>query len=125
MSSIKHVGETSTDQIMGDRDDNQYFSFTEFIDRHIYKGSKVNKRTVENLIFSGCFDEIESINLPRERVRLFNEYREKVKQKIEGRTKDVVGSNKIEYDWWWNLQQKKLSGIAFFDYKELTIMYKG
>lgn len=124
LSSIKHVGETSTDQIMGDRDENgQYFSFTEFIDRHIYKGSKVNKRTVENLILSGCFDEIENINLPRERIRLFNEYREKVKQKIE-EDKDVVGSNKIEYDWWWNLQQKKLSGIAFFDYKELTIMYK-
>lgn len=124
LSSIKQVGETATDQIMGDRTENgQYFSFSEFIDRHTYKGSKVNKRTVENLVFSGCFDEIENIQQPKERIKLFNEYREKIKQKIDDE-KDLVASSKIVYDWWWNLQQKRLSGIAFFDYKEMTIMYK-
>ena len=124
LSSIKQVGETATNQIMGDREDNgQYFSFSEFVDRHNFKGSKVNKRTIENLVFSGCFDDIENIQRPTERLRLFNEYREKVKQKIED-GKDVVGTDKVKFDWWWNLQQKKLSGIAFFDYKEMVIMYK-
>lgn len=124
LSSIKQVGETATNQIMEDREDNgQYFSFSEFVDRHNFKGSKVNKRTIENLVFSGCFDDIENIQRPIERLRLFNEYREKVKQKIE-ECKDVVGTDKVKFDWWWSLQQKKLSGIAFFDYKEMVIMYK-
>lgn len=119
LSSIKNVGETSTDQIIEERNKNgQYFSLDEFLERHSFKGSKVNKRVIENLILSGSFDEIESIQHPSDRIILIQQYRKrnKVKQDEE---KDVLSSPNIGKEWWWNYQQKVLSGIAFFDYEEL------
>jgi DNA polymerase III subunit alpha len=124
LSAIKQVGETATDQIMKDRQENgEYFSFGDFIDRHSYKGSKVNKRTIENMILSGCFDFLENIEHPKSRISLITEYREKVKQKIDNEKDMFENNGKLSYSWWWNLQQKRLSGIAFFNYEELVDSY--
>ena len=124
LSSIKQVGETATDQIMKDREDNgEYFSFSEFVDRHSYKGSKVNKRTIENMVLSGCFDLIESIEVAKDRINLINQYRTQIKQKIDTEKDIFEGNSKIGLNWWWILQQKKLSGIGFFDYEELVNTY--
>jgi DNA polymerase III subunit alpha len=124
LSAIKQVGETSTDQIMKDKEENgEYFSFGDFVDRHSFKGSKVNKRTIENLILSGCFDLLENIEQPKDRISLITEYREKVKQKIDNEKDIFEGNGKLSYNWWWILQQKRLSGIAFFDYEELVNGY--
>ena len=37
----------------------EYFSLAEFIDRHTFKGSAVNKFVIENLIYSGAFDTMD------------------------------------------------------------------
>ncbi len=121
LSSIKQVGETSTDQIIEERNKNgQYFSLDEFLERHTFKGSKVNKRVIENIILSGAFDDIEAVQFPSDRLGLITQYRKrnKVKQDEE---KDVLSSPNTNKSWWWNYQQKLLSGIAFFDYEELCV----
>jgi len=120
LSAIKNCGETSTNQIIEEREKNgQFFSLEEFIERHIMKGSKVNKRVLENLILSGAFDEIEDITNPVERLRLINQYRKRLKGK-QDEEKDIFANEpNLNQNWWWTLRQKQLSGVAFFDYEEL------
>lgn len=124
LSSIKMVGETSTDQIISDRNkDGEYFSLSEFTDRHTFVGSKTNKRVVENLILTGAFDTIEGIKEPKDRLTLIKAFRAQKGIKIDD--SDILGINKskLSYNWWWNLQQKQLSGIAFFDFNLLYSNY--
>jgi DNA polymerase III alpha subunit len=121
LSSIKQVGETSTDQIIEERNKNgQYFSLDEFLERHTFKGSKVNKRVIENLILSGAFDDVEAVQFPSDRLGLITQYRKR-NNVIQDEEKDVLSSPNTNKSWWWNYQQKLLSGIAFFDYEELCV----
>lgn len=124
LSSIKQVGETSTNQIMQDRESNgQYFSFEEFLDRNLFKDSKVNKRTVENLVLCGVFDELDNIKQPKNRIQLIEFYRDKYKVKVDESDLFNVNRGKLDCNWWWILQQKQLSGIAFFDFELLYKTY--
>ena len=124
LSSIKQVGETSTNQIMQDRESNgQYFSFEEFLDRNLFKDSKVNKRTVENLVLCGVFDELDNIKQPKNRLQLIEFYRDKYKVKTDESDLFNVNRGKLDCNWWWNIQQKLLSGIAFFDFPLLQKTY--
>lgn len=125
LSSIKGIGPTASEQLMKERaDKGEYFSLDEFVSRHSFKGSKVNKTCIENLIFSGAFDKIENVENSLSRKRLIDQFRANKKVKIDG-TKDlmtVCGESAYE-DWWWDLQQKKLSGLAFFDYETICDRY--
>lgn len=121
ISSVKQVGEKAQVEIMEERSKNgPYFSFEEFLDRHSQKGSAVNKSVIENLISCGAFDKLESISLPVDRLRLIDRYRELNKVKID-KEKDPFESNpdKRKYAWWYGLRQKRLCGLAFFDYPKL------
>lgn len=125
LNSVYSVGGITVDQILNDRTSKGlYFSLDEFLDRHSFTGSKVNKTNVENLIYSGAFDGIEGITNPMERIRLLKFYWDKAKTKIDP-TKDVftLAGEKVYQEWWWCLQQKKLSGIAFFDYRSMVDQY--
>jgi DNA polymerase III subunit alpha len=125
LSSIKQVGDASADQIMKDREANgNYFSFDEFLSRHSFTGSKVNKSVIENLIFSGAFDKIENIESSVSRKRLIDFYRIEKKVKIED-GKDLIkeSGDSIYQPYWWDLQQRRLSSIAFFDYEDLCNTY--
>ncbi len=111
LMSIKQCGDKAANQIIEERDKNgQYFSFEEFLSRHSFKGSKVNKRIIENLIFSGAFDSLENINSYSDREKILKQFYEIKKVKID------IPSNP---EWWWVLQQKVLSGIAFFDFETI------
>jgi DNA polymerase-3 subunit alpha len=116
LSAIKQCGEKATEQIVALRRDGDYFSFEEFLHRNIFTGSKVNKLVVENLILGGVFDEIESIRDVRRRIDLVDKYRTLYKVKPAKDDFFIVNSDKLEYMWWWFLQQKKLSGLGFFDF---------
>lgn len=123
ISSVKQVGEKAQVEIMEERSKNgPYFSFEEFLDRHSQKGSAVNKSVIENLVSCGAFDKLESISIVMDRLKLINRYRELNKVKID-KEKDPFESNpkKIKHEWWYNLRQKKLCGLAFFDYSRLYI----
>lgn len=123
ISSVKQVGEKAQVEIMEERSKNgPYFSFEEFLDRHFQKGSAVNKSVIENLVSCGAFDKLESISIVTDRLKLVNRYRELNKVKVD-KEKDPFESNseKIKHEWWYNLRQKKLCGLAFFDYSRLYI----
>jgi DNA polymerase-3 subunit alpha len=131
LNATQQVGEKAQEQIIKERNENgDYFSLEEFVDRHSFKGSSVNKSTVENLIYSGAFDEMDETrefsNIFSAREYMLGKYREKNRIKID-REKDeysvAFSKNKIGKDWWWLLQQKNKSGFAFFDYKKLTEEY--
>ena len=131
LNATQQVGEKAQQQIIEEREKNgEYFSLEEFVDRHSFKGSSVNKSTVENLIYSGAFDEMEETrefsNIFSAREYMLGKYREKNRIKID-RGKDeysvAFSKNKIGKDWWWLLQQKNKSGFAFFDYKKLVEEY--
>lgn len=125
ISSVKQVGEKAQVEIMEERSKNgSYFSFEEFLDRHSQKGSAVNKSVIENLVSCGAFDKLESISIPVDRLRLIDRYRELNKVKID-KEKDPFESNpdKRKYAWWYGLRQKRLCGLAFFDYPKLYTDY--
>lgn len=125
ISSVKQVGEKAQVEIMEERSKNgPYFSFEEFLDRHSQKGSAVNKSVIENLVSCGAFDKLESISIPVDRLRLIGRYRELNKVKID-KEKDPFESNpdKRKYAWWYGLRQKRLCGLAFFDYPKLYMDY--
>lgn len=133
LNATQQVGERAQEQIIEERERNgEYFSLTEFAERHSFKGSSVNKSTVENLIYSGAFDDMEETrgfsNIFSAREYMLGKYREKNRIKID-REKDeysvAFSKNKIGKDWWWLLQQKNKSGFAFFDYKKLVEEYLG
>lgn len=131
INATKQVGEKAQNQIMEERSKNgEYFSLAEFIDRHTFKGSAVNKSVIENLIYSGAFDTMDETrefsNIFSAREFMLGKYREKNKIKID-KGKDeyflAFEKKKIGKDWWWLLQQKNKSGFAFFDYEGLVREY--
>ena len=124
LASVKQVGEKAQEEIMKEKENGPYFSLDEFIDRHSQKGSKVTKSVIENLIVCGAFDKLEKITLPSSRWKLIEKYREGQKVKVD-KEKDIFLTNpgKRDQDWWWSLLQKRLCGLAFFDYRDLYVRY--
>lgn len=58
LSSIKNVGKAAIEEIVKERKQNgKFLSFIDFCER--LSGECVNKKCIESLIMSGCFDEID------------------------------------------------------------------
>ena len=113
IGKISFVGNTATGYILEEREKNgNYFSYEEFLSR--INKSKVNKRVVENLIYSGCFDEIENIENVLDRGKLIEKLYEinKVKEK-------PILPNKHIYSWL--LKQHEVSKFAIFDWKKIIM----
>lgn len=131
LKGVKGVGEVAYSQIIAERDKNGVFSsFGDFLERNTWKankkegieGSKVNKTTIESLIATGAFDDIEDIIEPAERDILLQEYRKLKKVKVDAE-KDYYSSGNIGENWYWGLRQKELCGIAQFDYENIIGRY--
>ena len=125
LSSVKGIGKVASEQLTLERAKNgRYFSLEEFVSRHTFKDSGVNKTHIEGLIYSGAFDRLENVSHPMDRRRLIDLYRKMNKVKVKG-DRDVIalaGSDAYE-PWWWVLQQRRLSGIATFNYEEICDKY--
>lgn len=122
IESIKGIGEDTAMQIINDRKENGlYKDFEDFLDRHTFKGSKVKKQTYEALIASGAFDNLYNLeDREDKRMDLINSFRIERKVKITNPSRDVYTTGRVDELWWWKLQQKKLTGLAFIDYKKLA-----
>lgn len=127
LNAVKQCGEKAQEFIHNERKEHgEFFSLDEFIDRCVIKNSPINKSVIENLIYSGAFDKLENINQPHERLRLIESYRENKRVKVledKDLLTSIIKARKEKNDWWWTLQQKKLSGFAFFDYEALVKEY--
>lgn len=121
-NSIKGIGESPAIQIVTERNKNgKYTSLTNFIERNTFKGSKVKKTTFEALIGCGAFDLLYGFKGKGElRQQLLTRYRIKNKVKVGNKITDPYTIGSLSERWWWVMQQKKLTGLAFFDYRELA-----
>ncbi len=123
LGSIKGIGEDTAIQIINERKENgKYKSFADFFDRHTWKGSKVKKTTIEALIGSGAFDELyeyeEGLKKgANRRLGLIKRYRKFKKVKVSNPARDPYTIGQLDEKWWWGLQQKRLTGLAFIDYE--------
>lgn len=120
--SIKGIGEDTANQIIAERNLNgRYDSFEDFYLRHKYTGSKVKKQTYEALISAGAFDDLYGyVGEEHKRSLLLNSFREDNKIKVSNTNTDIYINGQTHERWWWLLLQKKLTGLAFIDYQELT-----
>lgn len=125
LMGVKQVAERAAEQIISERKENgQYWSLTDFIGRHKWKGSAITSRVVKNLILSGAFDELEGIREPYGRVELLLKYLAESKSKIDKDDPIIRGCDKFRgISVWWSLMQKQISGLAFFDYEEIFDSY--
>lgn len=122
IESIKGIGEETAMQIVNDRKLNgDYTSFASFFFRHNFKGSKVKKQTFEALVTCGAFDDLYGFKgCESRRMLLINRYRKYKKVKIANKKRDIYINGQVNEDWWWKLQQKNLTNLAFIDYKQLA-----
>ena len=125
LMGVKQVAERAAEQIISERKENgQYWSLTDFIGRHKWKGSAITSRVVKNLILSGAFDELEGIREPYGRVELLLKYLAESKSKVDKDDPIIRGCDKFRgISVWWSLMQKQISGLAFFDYEEIFDSY--
>lgn len=125
ITGVKQVAEKTATQILKERQENgQYYSLQDFISRNRWKGSAVNSRIIQNLILTGAFDALENITSPKERVDLLVQFLGTEKKQIKDDDPILRGAdNHVNDSWWWSLLQKKLSGLAFFDYKSIYEKY--
>lgn len=122
LGSIKGIGEDTALQIIKDREVNgEYKSFADFYFRHVFKGSKVKKQTFEALIASGVFDKLYGFEgQEQKRHSLIKRYRIFKKVKVSNPKRDPYTIGQLDQRWWWALQQKKLTGLAFIDYEGIA-----
>jgi DNA polymerase-3 subunit alpha len=114
LSSIKFIGTSSAEEIIKERRNNgKYFSMEEFVER---TSSSINKRVVENLIMSGCFDEMYKVKKVIDRYGIIEDYYATRKDDIPERftqNKDV--------GYFWSIQQNEISKLSNLDYTELIL----
>ena len=125
LNSVKQCGDKAVEQIVNDKKEKgDYFSFDEFLTRNVFKGSKVTKQVIENLIISGAFDEIEGFSDYKERLTLVKSYRDQHKIKIDPE-KDLftINTQLTSFNWWWSMMQKRICGFAMFDFELLCENY--
>ena len=122
LGSIKGIGEDTAMQIIKDREQHgDYESFDEFCARHLFKGSKVKKQTYEALVASGAFDDMYNFEGREEnRLSLIQQYRQMRNVKIANPSRDPYTIGQLDERWWWCLQQKRLTGLASIDYKQIA-----
>jgi len=112
--SVKFVGEKVVEGIFEEREKGGlFYSFEEFLSR-IKKYSSVNKRAITNLIICGAFDEIEKINEPQERFRLFD-------QLHGNEIKEDLKELRLSDNHTWALKEYDLTGFGFFDFEKLIV----
>lgn len=114
LSSIKQVGPVASEEIIKERQvRGKYFSMEEFVERTEGKG--VNKRTVEHLILSGCFDEMYRVKKASERLNAIKDY-------FSLRPKDEIPKIYLDnegVEHFWSIKQSEISKLSNLDYHKL------
>ena len=121
INNIPGIGEITTSQILSEREAHgKYFSLEEFVMRHTFTKSKVNKSHIEKLIMAGAFDlfyDKDDLTVGQIRKTLLKEF-----WYLKGLTGFPLPVESM-FDYWWLLKQHELSGLAQFDYPKLCSQY--
>lgn len=120
INRVRQCGKETVQYILKERGQNgDFFSLDEFLSRVDRK--YVNRRVIENFILSGLFDGIEGIQSPIERYSLIKKFYLFYGIKNEPNSDFfIINFDKLQYEWWWILQQKRLSGYGYFDYSNIV-----
>lgn len=133
ISSIKQAGEKSVEKFLNERDINgKFYSFEEFYTRC---GAKklVNKAVIENLILCGCFDLLEKVEQPKDRLKIIKQFEKLSKNDLskyndekyqknyvwQQLTKQLCEYDDIQYQKFISDTIFKISAISFFDYERI------
>lgn len=118
LSKIKQVGEVGLSDIIEERSQNGPFkSLEDLYTRSKANDRKINKQVIENLIFSGSFDELEKVREPKDREKILLKYYELAKTKVSDQNSSFVA--RIQANYWWVLKQREVSGLGYLDFVEV------
>ena len=119
LTKIKNAGNVAIKTLLEIRQEKgEFFSLTDFL--HKVPKTKVNKRVVISFIISGAFDSIGGeddcqINSPKERKKILKKYCEIINSEVP----EICNNENSNQDWFWILEQKKLTGFGELDFKSL------
>jgi len=120
IDQVRMVGEVALKAFKDEKKESDFSSFLNFLIRIKENGRKINKAVIENLIFAGAFDKIENLPDSKSRILLMEKLSEEFSIK-----KEELFINKevfpLKKNWWWILQQKRVSDFAYFDYEKIII----
>ena len=117
LGRIKQCGTVASAVIIEERDrGGKFFDIEEAFER-LPKG-KVKKDVFVNLILAGSFDSLYRIEEKlADRIQILREYFKLRKEELPAKFLD-------KKEWWWRLQQKLISGLGSFDYRNVIKMSK-
>lgn len=120
INKVSFVGMTATQAIVNSRESFGDFTSLENFCNRVPKRS-VNKRVMENLILGGCFDKVCKVKYIVDRRTVLNEYYNQEAIKDEHR---IELPEEAKFDWYWVLQQKKVSKFGHFDFHTMVLRSK-
>ncbi len=119
INSISQIGEVTLSFLLKERETNGlFYSFEDFILR--MKGGPVNSRSVTNLILAGCFDKIEKIKKPSDRLLLMKKYFSIINKSVP---ELYLDTNHNWKDYFWVLEQKNITGFGYLDFEKIYNNY--
>lgn len=114
LGQISQVANVSSTAIIEERSANgKFFSIEEFTER--VPSRSVNKRVIEHLILSGCFDSMYDVRKASDRFKIMKKY-------YDTRPKDdlpQVYLDNLSADHYWSIRQDEVSKISNLDYSTL------
>lgn len=111
LKSISHVGDKAISKILSARQDGDFYSFDEFLERC---GGKLDTRVLTNLVLCGAFDELMDIDKEAlfNRVNLLKKFLED--QKVQA----IIQDNNLFTNTDFILKQKDLCGYGYIDFRK-------
>lgn len=115
LRKIKYCGNVAVKNILEERNvGGQFFSFEEFFERS--RGKKINKKALLNMILAGCFDQIENIKHPSDRLKIVRKFRDIMKIDLPPEFSDPIA----KHDYYWSKLAKSLTGFGYIDFKQIS-----
>jgi len=116
LKKIKFVGEVAVKNILKEREEGgNFYSFEEFYIR--MQGKKINKKALFNMALCGCFDEIEKVKVPSDRLRIVRKFRDIVKVDLP---ETFSNGELTRQDYFWSKLAKALTGFGYIDFKKIA-----
>lgn len=116
LASIKYLGEKGVQHIVNSKvQDGKFYSFDEFLSRC---GSKLNKRSLTNLVLCGAFDDLEKITDPISRLFTIEKFAD------SQYVKELINKYKLITPLAFSLIQKELCGYNDLDFQAMSLQRK-
>mgnify|MGYP005813958861 CR=1 FL=1 len=114
LERIKQCKDAASQAIIEERESprGKFFDVEDAFDR--LPKSKVKKDVFVNLILSGAFDQMYDIDgRHSDRLKILKQY-------FALRKESLPDKYHTQPEWWWQLQQKLVSGLGYFDYRAIV-----